>query len=90
MNRCLALLALTACVVASAKAMAREQEAAQKHVPLEPLLHEALRLQPGDVLDVELDDGEYEVEILRADGRIVEITFNARTGKLIEQDIEDD
>ena len=59
-------------------------------VPLERLLADALRLHPGDVLEVELDDGEYEVEILRRDGRVVELTFDARSGRLLESEFDDE
>ncbi len=58
-------------------------------VPLERLLDQARREHPGQVLEVELDDGEYEIEILRDDGRVVELTFDARTGRLLESEFDD-
>ena len=58
-------------------------------VPLERLLDQDRREHPGQVLEVELDDGEYEIEILRDDGRVVELTFDARTGRLLESEFDD-
>lgn len=58
-------------------------------VALETLLADALRRHPGTVLEVELDDGEYEIEILGKDGRVAELVYEARTGRLVEVEIED-
>lgn len=69
---------------------AREGVRSGRLVPLEPLLAQARRLHPGDVIDVELDDDEYEIEILRDDGRVVELTFDARSGRLLESEFDDD
>ncbi|GAB2489649.1 PepSY domain-containing protein [Arenimonas alkanexedens] len=59
-------------------------------VPLERLLEQAEREQPGQVIDVELEDGEYEIEILREDGRVVELTYDARDGRLLEREFDDE
>ncbi|MBW8366579.1 MAG: PepSY domain-containing protein [Arenimonas sp.] len=69
---------------------AREGVRSGELLPLERLLADALRQHPGDVLEVELDDGEYEIEILREDGRVVELTFDARSGRLIESEFDDE
>lgn len=37
-------------------------------LPLAPLLHDAVARYPGSVLDVEMENGVYQVEIVRADG----------------------
>jgi uncharacterized membrane protein YkoI len=96
MTRLLPLLLLAASF-AAAGAPPRDHErarAAQRHgdfVPLETILADAEKRQPGRVLDVELeDDHEYEIEILRADGVMVELEYDARTGKLIELEVGDD
>jgi uncharacterized membrane protein YkoI len=68
---------------------AREGVRRGEFIPLERLLADALRQHPGDVLEVELDDGEYEIEILREDGRVVELTFDARSGRLLESEFDD-
>lgn len=63
---------------------------------LSEILALARRIVPGKVIDVELeydvgiedDDAvghwEYEIEILTEDNRVVEMEFDARTGKLLE------
>jgi hypothetical protein len=68
---------------------AREAVARGELVRLEALIADALRRHPGTVLEVELDDGEYEIEILRRDGRVAELVYDARTGRLLEVEIED-
>lgn len=76
-----------------------DQEAAlravQMHqvVPLVTILGKAERQVPGDVIKVKLkrEDGRivYELKVLaRKDGRVREITFDARTGALLK--MEDD
>ncbi len=69
---------------------ARDGVARGEYVRLETLLADADARYPGRVVDVELDDGEYEIEILQADGRVVELTYDARDGRLLETEIEDD
>ncbi|HEX4852799.1 MULTISPECIES: PepSY domain-containing protein [Arenimonas] len=69
---------------------AREGVRRGEFVPLERLLARAEREHPGEVLEVELDDGEYEIEILREDGRVVELTYDARSGRLLELEVDDD
>ena len=51
---------------------------------------EVERIEPGKVIDVELDDDEYEIEVLRGDGTVVELEYDARSGRLIEREVEDD
>lgn len=60
-------------------------------VRLERLLADAERRFPGRVLEVELDedDDEYEIEILMEDGRVAELKYDARTGRLLEVEIDD-
>ena len=69
---------------------AREGVRSGQLVPLETLLDQAHREHPGEVLEVELEDGEYEIEILREDGRVIELTFDARTGRLLESEFDDE
>jgi uncharacterized membrane protein YkoI len=69
---------------------------ATKFRPLKEILAYARRLVPGKVLDVELeldvdlDDDQtetlwvYEIEVLTADNRVVELEFDAVTGRLVE------
>jgi uncharacterized membrane protein YkoI len=59
-------------------------------VPLEPLLADAEARYPGRVLEVELEGREYEIEILQANGTVIELTYDAHTGALLEVELEDD
>jgi len=69
---------------------ARAAQARGDFVPRETVLADAEKRQPGRVLDVELEsDDEYEIEILRADGTVVELEYDARTGKLLEVEVDD-
>lgn len=69
---------------------ARAAQARGEFVPLQRILADAVQRERGKVIDVELDDDEYEVEILRADGVVIELEYDARTGRLLEREVEDD
>lgn len=58
-------------------------------VALETLIEDALRRVPGEVIDIELDDDEYEIEILDAQGVVWELDYNARTGAFMELERDD-
>ena len=59
-------------------------------VPLETVLADAQRRHAGTILEVELEGNEYEVELLGDDGVIRELEYDARTGELLEVEIEGD
>lgn len=42
------------------------------------------------VLDIELDDGEWEIEGCTADGRELEIDLHSRTGDILKYDLDRD
>ena len=70
---------------------ARAAQRRGEFVPLESILADAEKRQPGRVIEVELEgDDEYEIEILRADGTVMELEYDARTGKLLEMEVEDE
>lgn len=73
-------------------AVAREDVAHGGRVRLETLLADAERRYPGRVIEVEFDDDddEYEIEILLEDGRVAELVYDARTGQLLDEEIDDD
>jgi len=86
------LLALASAVGADHEAafeLAREG----KIQPLSKLLGHQQRLRPGRVLEVELerDDGRlvYELEILDPQGTVWELRFDAVSGELLDQKLED-
>jgi uncharacterized membrane protein YkoI len=59
-------------------------------VALSSLIADALKRHPGKLIEAELEDDEYEIEILREDGVVVELEYDARTGELLETEVEDD
>jgi uncharacterized membrane protein YkoI len=62
-------------------------------LPLRKILDLVDRDFRGRVLDVELDEEDdrlvYEIELLAPGGRKVELTYDAQTGDLVEDDDED-
>lgn len=89
------LALLCSAPVAADKGQDHDQQTARravregKYVPLENVVRDALRRHPGKLLEVELDDGVYEVEILRSDGRVVELDYDARKGTLLKMEVDD-
>lgn len=69
---------------------ARAAVAKGEYLPLQQIVDDALARHPGVVISVELDDDEYEIEVLRTDGVVIELEYDARTGRLLEEEIEDD
>lgn len=69
---------------------ARDGVESGHYVPLEDIIRHARSRFPGRVVDVELDDDEYEIEILQDDGTKVELEYDAVTGRLLEVDIDDE
>ncbi|MEN5266226.1 MULTISPECIES: PepSY domain-containing protein [Stenotrophomonas] len=57
-----------------------------RFVPLEQVVADALRRYPGKLIEVELDDGKYEVEILGPDGVVMELDYDAATGRLLKME----
>lgn len=55
---------------------------------LDSILADAQKRHPGRVIDVSYDDGEFDIEIRGDDGRIAELEYSARTGRLIEIDYD--
>ena len=69
---------------------ARAAQRSGAFVSLARILADVEQREPGKVIDVELDDDEYEIEVLRDDGVVVELEYDARSGKLLEREVEDD
>lgn len=62
-------------------------------LPLNHILQVVQQRVPGDVIEVELDRSskrgwEYEIKVLTATGRVLEVDVNAHTGEI--RKIEDD
>jgi len=57
-----------------------------RFVPLVQVGAEALRRYPGMEMEVELDDAKYEIEILGPDGVVMELDYDAATGRLLKME----
>lgn len=55
-------------------------------VPLQQVVADALRRYPGQLVEVELDEGKYEIEILGANGVVMELDYDAATGRLLKME----
>ena len=42
------------------------------------------------MIEVELEGARYEIEVLRADGQLIELEYDAYSGRLLRTEIEDD
>jgi len=73
---------------------ARDALARGDILPLSRILDVAKREAGGRVINVELDrdDGRfiYEIETIRPDGRMLELSIDAATGTILDRDFEDD
>ncbi len=88
---------LLACLALAAPARADDRDhdrariarEAGEVVPLERLLAEVARTEPGKVIDVDLERGHgryvYEVKLLAPDGRRRKILYDARTLERVER-----
>ncbi|MCU7915935.1 MAG: PepSY domain-containing protein [Candidatus Thiodiazotropha sp. (ex Gloverina cf. vestifex)] len=72
---------------------ARRLVAGGKIQPLEAILEQVQTVQPGSVLEVELEEDDdrmiYEIELLDKEGMVWEIKIDAVTGELVERELED-
>jgi uncharacterized membrane protein YkoI len=73
--------------------IARSAVARGELLPLSKILEIAQRDYPGKMLEVELEREHgryvYEIEILLPDGRVIELTYDGKTGELLETEIDD-
>lgn len=78
--------------IAGSDGRAPRRIAEDRLLPLARILEIARRRVPGEIIEVELDDDddepEYELEILTADGRSIEMKIDARRGTILE--VEED
>ncbi|MFC5497186.1 PepSY domain-containing protein [Caenimonas terrae] len=88
-----AALVLCAVLVLPARAGEKDHERALQALqagqvlPLPTALERLAREQPGQVLEVELEQEGgvwiYEIKLLRADGRLLKVKLDARSGSLL-------
>lgn len=73
---------------------ARAAVARGEFLPLEAILELVGESHPGQVVEIELelDEGiwEYEIEIITADGRVIEVDLAATDGRILEVEDEDE
>lgn len=62
-------------------------------LPLESILDRVRELQPGRVIEIELEDDDgryiYEMEVVDDSGVVWDIDVDARTGKLLDRERDD-
>ena len=68
---------------------AREAVSSGAYVPLETLIADALRRRPGQVVNVDLEEDEYEIEVLDEYGVVWELEYDARTGRMTDMERDD-
>jgi uncharacterized membrane protein YkoI len=63
-------------------------------MPLSALQDEVRRAFPGEIIRVKLDEDDgrfiYEFKVLKTNGRLVEIEMDARDGRVLDVDKDDD
>ena len=73
--------------------LARDAVARGEILPLAEVLSRLQKSHPGRVIEVELEYSDdrlvYEVELVTADGRLIEVDMNAATGEIVGMDEED-
>ncbi len=71
----------------------REAVRSGRILPLQQILDRYQRRFGSRLLDLEVEhDGElivYELEMLQADGRVIELKVDARDGRLLKKEVED-
>lgn len=67
---------------------ALDARARGQFIPLERILADAERY--GRMIEVELEGARYEIEVLREDGVLLELEYDAYSGRLLHAEIEDD
>lgn len=82
--------ALIAIAVAAPAPFALAQGAATDLLSSDQAIEIATSKGMVHVLDIELDDGEWEIEGCTADGRELELDIHSRTGDILKYDLDRD
>lgn len=82
--------ALIAAVLAAPVPFALAQPAGADTISREQAIDIAGQKGMVHVLEIELDDGEWEIEGCTADGRELEIDLHSRTGDILKYDLDRD
>jgi uncharacterized membrane protein YkoI len=65
------------------------EQAAAPAIPMEQVLAELKTEGYGEVYEIEREHGKYEVKAKNREGRTVELSLDAATGKVLETEEED-
>lgn len=89
------LLAMTAAIAAPAALAFADDDDHRDHergvaVSREEAIEIARSVGLATLDEIELDDGDWEIEGYTADGREIDVEIDARTGEIEEVDIDDD
>ncbi|MBA4227211.1 MAG: PepSY domain-containing protein [Hyphomonas sp.] len=82
--------ALIAAALAAPVPFALAQSGGAETISREQAIDIASQKGMVHVLEIELDDGEWEIEGCTADGREVEIDVHSRTGEILKYDLDRD
>lgn len=82
--------ALIAIALAAPAPLALAQGAATDLLSSDQAIEIATSKGMVHVLDIELDDGEWEIEGCTADGRELELDIHSRTGDILKYDLDRD
>ncbi|AXE65612.1 hypothetical protein HPO_05240 [Hyphomonas polymorpha PS728] len=82
--------ALIAAAIAAPVPFAFAQSAGTDTISREQAIDIARQKGMVHVLEIELDDGEWEIEGCTADGRELEIDLHRRTGDILKYDLDRD
>ncbi|HSV28924.1 MAG TPA: PepSY domain-containing protein [Candidatus Omnitrophota bacterium] len=95
MKKLIIPVALSMILALPALAGEREHDRARKALeagevlPLKTILDRAEAVQPGQLLEAELEDEHgglvYELKLLTPDGKVSKLLFDARTGELLKR-----
>ena len=73
-----------------ARQTGEQAQAPAPAIPMEQLLSQLKAEGYGEVYEIEREHGKYEVKAKNRDGRTVELSLDASTGKTLETEEEDD
>lgn len=82
--------ALIAAAIAAPVPFALAQSGGAETISREQAIDIASQKGMVHVLEIELDDGEWEIEGCTADGRELEIDLHSRTGEILKYDLDRD
>ncbi|MBX3578325.1 MAG: PepSY domain-containing protein [Rhizobiaceae bacterium] len=72
---------------------ARQGALSGEYMPLADLMKVVKAAYPGQIVETELEERDgavyYEIYVLQADGRVIEVKVDARTGRILKAEEDD-